>query len=411
MDARTVGDAVSASTISGVTPAQRRSIVLLATAAFASSATTRITDPVLPQLAQEFAVSIAAVSFVATGYTLAYGVFQAFFGPLGDRFGKFRTVLWLCIACAATTLICSFATSLNQIAAARFASGLTAAAIIPLSIAWIGDSIDYAQRQPILAHFTSGQIAGILAGQIAGGAIGEYFGWRASFYFLSAIYVVVAIGLAREVTASPSLRDPAGAATPGWLRSWSAMARLLLRPRVRIVLLACSLESFAVFGALTYVSVHLRRRFDLDYASVGLYLGAFAGGGFLYVLFARRLIERLGQAGLAWAGAALAACGFLAVGFTPAVWLCAPAIAALGLGFYMMHNTLQMNATQMSPEARGSGIALFATFFFVSQSIGVTLGGAAVDRFGAPALFVVASALTMAAGAFMALRLAENAPA
>ena len=37
-----------------------------------------------------------------------------------------------------------------------------------------------------------------------------------------------------------------------------------------------------------------------------------------------------------------------------------PAIALIGLGFYMLHNTLQTNATQMAPEARGLAVSLFA---------------------------------------------------
>ena len=57
----------------------------------------------------------------------------------------------------------------------------------------------------------------------------------------------------------------------------------------------------------------------------------------------------------------------------PVVWLAIPAIALIGLGFYMFHNTLQTNATQMAPEARGLAMSLFAFTLFVSQSIGVAV--------------------------------------
>ena len=31
----------------------------------------------------------------------------------------------------------------------------------------------------------------------------------------------------------------------------------------------------------------------------------------------------------------------------------------LGFGFYLLHNTLQTNATQMTPQARGTAIGIF----------------------------------------------------
>ena len=39
-----------------------------------------------------------------------------------------------------------------------------------------------------------------------------------------------------------------------------------------------------------------------------------------------------------------------------------------GLGFYMLHNTLQVNATQMAPAHRGSSLALFAAILFIGQA-------------------------------------------
>ena len=56
-----------------------------------------------------------------------------------------------------------------------------------------------------------------------------------------------------------------------------------------------------------------------------------------------------------------------------------------GLGFYMLHNTLQMNATQMAPEARGVAVSLFASFLFIGQTVGSAGLAGVFDRtHGAP---------------------------
>jgi predicted MFS family arabinose efflux permease len=62
-----------------------------------------------------------------------------------------------------------------------------------------------------------------------------------------------------------------------------------------------------------------------------------------------------------------------------------------GISFYMFHNTLQTNGTQMAPEARGAAMALFALCLFVGQAIGVPAAVPIVDRWGAPPVFLVAA--------------------
>lgn len=42
----------------------------------------------------------------------------------------------------------------------------------------------------------------------------------------------------------------------------------------------------------------------------------------------------------------------------------------------MLHNTLQINATQMAPERRGAAVAAFAASFFIGQYVGIAIDGA-----------------------------------
>jgi predicted MFS family arabinose efflux permease len=69
------------------------------------------------------------------------------------------------------------------------------------------------------------------------------------------------------------------------------------------------------------------------------------------------------------------------------------ACGALGFGYYMLHNTLQTNATQMLPEARGTAVAGFSSALFLGQSVGVALAAPFVGRAGAAHVFVLAGLL------------------
>ena len=93
------------------------------------------------------------------------------------------------------------------------------------------------------------------------------------------------------------------------------------------------------------------------------------------------------------------------------MWTAGPVALLVGFGTYLFHNTLQTNATQMAPTARGTGVALFASCFFVGQAIGVSLAGLAFDHAGAAALLLPpALALPLAGIAFARALARRGAP-
>ena len=188
-------------------PSIVRPIVLLSAASFASVATMRVADPLLPQVAQEFGVSAGEASVIATAFALAYGFCQLVYGVLGDRFGKYRLVTLATLASALTVGSAAFAGSLGMLGAARLAAGATAAAIVPLSMAFIGDHVPYDRRQTALARFLTGTILGIVSGQVFGGVLGQMVGWRAVFLLLGAVFLLIGALLLVEVR-SPRVPSP-----------------------------------------------------------------------------------------------------------------------------------------------------------------------------------------------------------
>jgi len=78
-----------------------RAVFLLSLAAFASAASLRATDTLLPQLAAEFSVTTGSAASVVTAFAISYGLLQAVYGPLGDRYGRYSggRRRWWSVAC------------------------------------------------------------------------------------------------------------------------------------------------------------------------------------------------------------------------------------------------------------------------------------------------------------------------
>ena len=366
------------------TRAPTLAIALLSVAAFASAANMRVIDPLLVQLAATFHVSVGAASVAATAFLFANGVFVLVHGPFGDRYGKMPVVAIACLLAALCCMLSALSDSLGWLTLARFLTGVTGSAIIPLSIAWLGDNVSYERRQATLARFLTGQTLGLMTGAALGGAIGDWLGWRSVFWVLAATYIGAGGALFAVMRARPEIARP-GAVQPGSMIG--QMLAVLRRRWVITVVAVVALEGGTFWGAFTFVGADLHQRFDLGFAAIGLAVAAFGAGGFSYVLMAPLLVRLLGERGLCiWGGLGLGL-AFAIMALAPSAEVEFAAIMLSGVSFYMFHNTLQTHGTQMAPEARGAAMALFALCLFVGQAIGVPLAAPIVDRWGAPPVF------------------------
>ena len=362
-------------------------LALLGIAGFAIGANIRITDPLLPTFASEFGTTVGAAALVAMVFALAHGALQIVYGPLGDKVGKLPIIATAAIASAIISIATAFAGSLPGLAGLRLLSGLATAAIVPLTLAFIGDTTTYSQRHVALARFTGTVLLGLMCGQVLGGLIAEFFGWRAVFYFIGGVFAIAGIGL----VFSPALRNHRRPERNGSGNGYAELFRLFKRPVVRHVLAAVCAQGAISFTTAAFVGAHLNDRFGFSLGAIGAMLGLFAAGGFAYSFFTAQTLSRLGERGALTAGGLMFGASFLAMAFTPVWQVYAPALFIAGIGLMMVHNMLQVGATQMAPEARGAALSLFAAMIFLGQTVGFAILSPVYDHFGAIPIFLAAA--------------------
>ena len=177
------------------------------------------------------------------------------------------------------------------------------------------------------------------------------------------------------------------------------------RARGRAVLATVFREGALLFGAFAFIASHLHRVHGVSLSVAGALVMLFGFGGLLYAVSAGTLVQRLGEVGLVRWGGFLLMSSLLLTALGPGWWWAIPGCFLTGLGFYMLHNTLQINATQMAPERRGAAVATFASCFYFGQSVGVSAAGLLVERMGSGAIIsVCALGLLVAAMNFGRLR-------
>jgi predicted MFS family arabinose efflux permease len=379
--------------------------VALAVAAFVSGANIRLFDALLPTIAEDFAVAPTVASIVVTAFTLAYGLFQIVHGPLGDRFGRLRTVAIAMAIAGVGSLGSAIAPTLPQLTILRFITGIGAAGIIPVSIAWIADHTPYENRQATLGRFIGFILMGQMLGPALGGALAEWLSWREVFYVFTAVFLAVSIVLFRVDYTSRKSPATERESPPQNANILQTYLQILRDPWVRTILLTVAIEGTLFYGTFAYIGAWLREKFDLSYLLIGAMLAGLGLGGVFYSLLVKWLLKRLHETAFVITGASILLVFYLCLSLSPTWQVVGPLCVLGGFGFYMLHNTLQTKATEMWPAARGTAIAVFALSLFCGQALGVALFGRAITAFGYDWTFVATGVALLLLGIRFAWRL------
>lgn len=404
--------------------ATRRSILLLSFATFSSMVVQRICDAMLPELSRVFSVSLGQAAQVVSVFAVVYGASQLFYGPMGDALGKYRVVTYATLACCLGSVLAVFASTLSMLVVARVLVALGAAAIIPLAMAWVGDVAPPDQLQETLARVGLGSTLGIVGGQLLGGLLTDTLGWRWAFGFTAVLFMLVGglllvnwrgqqatahhtryAGQAQANATTAAFAVGAARTRPGFV----AQALSIVTGRwSRVVLMVAFVEGATGFGVLAVWASHLHDALGLSLSGAGGTVALFGLGGVVYMATARHLIRRMGQPALTQLGGSLVGVAALVLGFTPYWALALPASLLGGFGFFMLHNTLQANAAQMNPTARGTAVSLFAAALFLGQSVGVFFATRFIDRMGSAAVVAAGGAGVLAVGIYFSMALRKR---
>lgn len=381
-----------------------RLILILAGAGFASTFAGRSIEPLVGVLARDLRSDPHTVALLSTAFALPYALIQPILGPVGDALGKER-IIAICLGILALALAgCAVTTEITTLFWLRVLAGASAGGVVPLALALMGDRIPFERRQVAIGRFLVAVILGQLSGSTFAGLIEGQIGWHGVF---GTTAVVATLGCGAALFGFQREAAPA----PRRLEIRTAITRyrtILATPRARVLFAAVFVEAIAVFGIFPHLAPLIEARGEGGPREAGLALAGFAAGGLLYSASVGLLLRFLGLSRMLIAGGAICAGALLVIGLAGRWQIDCLALIGLGLGFYMLHNTFQVQVTEVAPTARASAVALHAFSFFCGQALGVAILGGALQtlgQFGSLALCAVTIAVLGLVTARLLMRL------
>jgi predicted MFS family arabinose efflux permease len=348
------------------TPELERLLRLLAAAAFLVFFQAFMVAPLIPRLAELFHASTNVVGLAVPAYLLPYGLMQLVWGPLSDRLGRGRLILGSLVAFIVLTAATAAVGGAGGFLALRLVTALGASAVVPISLALVGDLFDYARRGHALGWLFGAMAGGVAFGSTAAALLEPVIGWRGLFLGVSGMAALLLTVLLRHrplLEGHPSRqRRPVRQVARGYLQ-------LVADPRAVRTYAYVLFNAVLHSGIYTWLGLYFTRRYGLSETGIGLALLAYGVPGFLFGPVIGRLADRHGRARLIPLGLALGAIAcFLLVPHLP-VLLPAITVGVLSLGYDLTQPLLAGIVTQLS-QNRGQAMGLNVFTLFVGFGLG-----------------------------------------
>ncbi|MEB4210027.1 MFS transporter [Mycobacterium sp. 94-17] len=330
-----------------------------------------VISPALPSFARSFGVSIKAVTFLVTVFSLSRLCFAPISGQLVQRLGERRIYIGGMLIVAVSTAACAFSHAYWQLLAFRVISG-------------IGSTMFYVSALGLMIHISPpdarGRVAGLfitsfMVGAVGGPAVGAVAaGWGLTAPFI--VYGVALLGAAAVLFYS--LRNSSLAAPGPPTRSTVTM-REALRVRAYWSSLGANFATgWSAFGLrVALVPLFITDVMGRGVGTIGIALAAFAGGNAMAMIPSGYLSDRMGRRTLMIVGLALSGVATIVLGAASSLpaFLVAALVVGVVTGIYMSPMQAAV-ADILGSEARaGSPVAAVQMMSDLGAIVGsMTLG-------------------------------------
>jgi MFS family permease len=324
-------------------------------ASFTASVDRFSVPPLLVAMSHGLGVTLGDATLAATLYYLLYGVAQLAWAMLADRVGR---VAVLRITLAGTMLFGAAAVvapTFGWLLACRALAGTFAGGITPAAIVYVAETTSFATRGRALDALVGASSLGIATTTAGAGVLAGFDAWRVALA-LGPICCLLVLAALRV----PEPPRPTASITAG-------LAHLASRPWARFVVVLGLIEGAIVFGSITFFAAAAEHA-GASAALAGLTTATFGVATFTFTTVLRHVGGELPHAVRIGAGAALIAVGLAVAAAGAEVGNVFVAALLVGTGYATIHPMLQTWVTDVVPEARGAGVAVFTTMLFGGSS-------------------------------------------
>ncbi|MHC4558240.1 MAG: MFS transporter [Planctomycetota bacterium] len=366
-------------------------IMILGMMAFFCNGDNYAAAPLIVEIARDLNLDISQAALSISAYMLPFGLFTLLFGPIADRYGKARIINIAAFGTAIFSGLGAVAFDLTSLSIVRAVNGAFAAAILPVSMSLIGDSLDgdLKKVQNALGKVFGITFLGGAAATAIGGTLAYTGSWRLVYLFYGVAELTIAIVMLKILKRQPGTVSALN--LTGAYRE--AFTNVNLIKTAGIIFLM----GLSVFGSFAYAGKFVEIRTGYNILLVGLILTFFGLATVLGGRIVGVLKRKLGNK-LFFIAGTLACVSWGLMGAWHSPYLLSLSLAGFGFGMIMLQPTLVGTAQQLMPKQRGTAMSIASFAMFTGGGIGTYLNGRILIDWGYESVFIIAGVLILLAG-------------
>ena len=343
----------------------------LTAGAFGIGTTEFVIMGLLMQVAADLQVSIAAAGLLISGYALGVFVGAPLLTAATQRMPRKAVLVALMIVFTLGNLACALAPNYELLMTARVITSLAHGTFFGVGAVVATGLVSEDRKASAISIMFTGLTVATLLGVPAGAWLGLEYGWRATFWAVTAIGVFATVIIATLVPADRSALAPL---------AFRDELRVVGRPQVLLGLLMTVLGFGGMFTVYTYIQPLLTQVTGFADAAVSPILLVFGVGMIIGNLLGGRFADRrLATALLGTLALLVLVMG--AMGFAlHSRWAMVLFTGLLGAAAFATVSPLQLWVLQKARDAQSLASSLNIGAFNLGNALGAWLGGAVISH-------------------------------
>ena len=331
----------------------------------------RFVYPFAPALSRGLGVPLVSITSIIAVNQFT-GILSPLFGPVSDRWG-YRAMMMVGLGCMAAGMLAGgFLPYYSVVLLAFLLVGLGKGMFDPALQAYVGERIPYHKRGMVIGLIEISWAGAAFAGIPAMGYLIEQFGWRAPFFVLGGLALIVGAAIGVVIPTQRQKTHLPKRAANFW-HAW----QYLRRERAAVGMLAFGfLASIANDNLFVVYGAWLEQSFALGLVALGIATTVIGLAELLGEILTSLLSDKLGLKRAVLIGITLTTLSYVLLPLMAQTLV----LALIGLFItflcfeFMIVTTISLN-TEILPQARATMLSSLFASVSLGRVIGALLGG------------------------------------
>jgi MFS transporter, YNFM family, putative membrane transport protein len=372
------------------TPAFKHANLALFAGGFSTFAVLWGTQPLLPDIAKEFAISPATSSLSQSSTTIALAISLIIAGSLSDVYGRKSVMTFSLLASSLLAICTGFATSFHMLIIGRILLGITLAGLPAVAMAYLGEEIEAKSLGMAMGLYISGNSIGGMSGRIISGVLTDYFNWHVALMGVGIISLISTVIFLVLIPPSAHFKKQTFQfkSLAGTLFSQFKVPGLTLLFTIGFLLMGGFVSLYNYIGFELIAPPYSLSQTVVGFIFIVYIVGTFSS------TWMGMLADQYGKKRILPLTLIIMLSGVSAT-LHPNLWVKIIGIAVFTYGFFAGHSIASSWVGRLAVHDKAQASALYLSAYYAGSSVGGTVSGSFYHQFNWPGVVWMIVVLSM----------------